>query len=357
MSLLYRQDAIRSRSIDEAGRKATFVAATEIGVDTWCGKEWLRMSGAKLDRFVKNPVILDSHSRWQSDCVIGRATVAVEGRQLLTTIEYAMSERAEEIWELVRTGFLRAVSVGFNPLAFHELTPGATDGEGESLVTGPGIVISQWELYEISMVPVPADEDALVRRSFFHQERNMPRKAFKNARAPISFAAAGAGAAATPPPAATPAAAPAASPPTAAPATTTRAADDSSDDEETFDLCSALKGHLGLSANASDEEIFEAVKAMTPEDDEPDGDEDESGERAAKSLKKEIVAIAPTSLREFAEGLVLEEGITRESARKRLREEFAKRSGPVGTPDGTTPPPAPAKPEMSGDAFAAAFKR
>ncbi len=156
---------LRADSIDEKNRTADFVAATENGVDTMMGREFLRIGGLKLDRFRANPVVLDAHNRFEAGAVIGSAHVNIEKRELLTTIKFAETERAETIWQLVRQGFLRAVSVGFIPnrRKILELEEGQKDGRGDAQIVGPARVIKESELFEISVVPVPADA-AAVRR-------------------------------------------------------------------------------------------------------------------------------------------------------------------------------------------------
>lgn len=155
------------RAIDEEKRTAEFVAATENGVMTWGGIEYLKMSGAKLTRFRKNPVVLDAHDSYSGGSVIGNADVKVESKNLVARVRFATTTRAEEIWQLVKDGFLRALSIGFLPYqqTIKRLAEGETDGEGEDMITGPARIIRSWELYEISVVPVPADPDAVRRAS------------------------------------------------------------------------------------------------------------------------------------------------------------------------------------------------
>lgn len=180
--LLCRAAPAASRTIDEEARTATFVAATERPVEIWGGVEVLRMAGARLDRFVKNPVVLDGH--FHGD-VVGRAVASIDGRQLRSVVTFARTERAEELWGLVRDGFLRAVSVGYRVLGTREIESGEFDGEGEARVEGPAVIVDQWELCEISLVPLPADEDALLVRSFYGARRapETPPMTASNARA------------------------------------------------------------------------------------------------------------------------------------------------------------------------------
>lgn len=170
--MLTREVVLETRAINEEKRTATFVATTERGVPlgTRDGSlEWLRMSGVQTGRFDKNPVVLDSHRQREALAVVGRVNSRrVEGTKLVTDVEFARTSRANDLWELVRTGFLRSVSVGYTPTEWTELAPGQSDGEGEHRVVGPGIVVRKWDLYELSLVALPADEDAvLVRRNLY----------------------------------------------------------------------------------------------------------------------------------------------------------------------------------------------
>lgn len=151
------------RAIDEDKRTAIFVAATEGGVETWEGIEYLRMSGIDLARYKRNPIVVDSHNIYESGAVIGRAFVKIEGRDLVATVTFATTVRAEELWQLVRDDFLRAVSVRFRPLEIEEVGEGKSSGRGDNKIEGPARVVKRWELYELSLVSLPADPDALRR--------------------------------------------------------------------------------------------------------------------------------------------------------------------------------------------------
>lgn len=165
---VFHQEA-EFRSLDEEKRQASYVASTEKPVSVgWGAPEVLRMTGCRLARFRKNPVVLDSHNRWGLESVIGRADVKIQGRELHCTITYANTEAGQRAWTLVKDDVVRAVSIGYsiNPARVTRLREGETDGEGEGMVEGPCNVVREWTLLEISNVPVPADEDA-VRRGFY----------------------------------------------------------------------------------------------------------------------------------------------------------------------------------------------
>ena len=165
--ILYR--AAELGEVDETKRQATYVAATERPCAMYGGAEVLRMAGVKLERYAKNPVFLDSHDV-RAGAVIGRCEVSHDTakRQLIAVVTYGDWPLAEERWQQVKGGFLRAVSIGYDPIAEETrfIAAGEEDGEGEARVVGPAYVVGAWILYEISQVGVPADEDAL-RRSFY----------------------------------------------------------------------------------------------------------------------------------------------------------------------------------------------
>lgn len=159
------------RALDEKGRRASFVASTERAVAVGPYEpEVLRAAGCDLSRFEKSPVVLDSHQRDTIDAVIGKGTMTVDKkrRQVLADVEFAETERGERAWRLVKDGFVRAVSVGYmvDEQSVRRIRAGETDGDGDAMVRGPASVVNRWQVIELSIVPVGADEDA-VRRSFY----------------------------------------------------------------------------------------------------------------------------------------------------------------------------------------------
>ncbi len=135
----------------EGARVYTFRASTG-AVDRQ--NEIVDQAGWSLDSYRQNPVVLDSHKYDSIEDVIGRAVrVEVVGDALEADIIFADTEKGECAEELVNTGFLRTVSVGFRSLARR---PG---GAGQPLTH------TQAELLEISLVAVPANREAVRIRS------------------------------------------------------------------------------------------------------------------------------------------------------------------------------------------------
>lgn len=104
-----------------------------------------------LTSFSRNPVILTGHDRSKLPVAKGRAWV--EGNRLLVDVTFppaGASSASDEAHDLVAGGFVRAVSVGFR--ALEPATP---------LDDGRGYRFARVELLEISLVSVPAHQDAL----------------------------------------------------------------------------------------------------------------------------------------------------------------------------------------------------
>jgi HK97 family phage prohead protease len=144
--------ALALKSIRANQREADFVASTD-AVDSH--GEVIDQSSWVLNHYVANPVVLYAHD--SRELPIGKATnVGVRSGRLEATIQFASAESnpmAEQVWRLVQEGMLRAVSVGFVP----------TDGRYEVRDGAEVFVWTSPVLKEISVVPVPANHEALSR--------------------------------------------------------------------------------------------------------------------------------------------------------------------------------------------------
>ena len=111
----------------------------------------IKADGWNLERFEKNPVVLWAHDHRQPP--VGQAlSVGVEGDALVASAKFADAETyafADTVFRLLKKGFLRATSVGFFP---KEWTFDEERG-GYNFIAN--------ELFEFSIVPVPANPDAL----------------------------------------------------------------------------------------------------------------------------------------------------------------------------------------------------
>ncbi len=141
--------------VDDDERTVTAVITTT-AVDR--DKEVLRSSGADFEQYLKNPVVLWAHS--YSEPPIARSQWIKKGTKKITAkIEFAETEKAEEIYQLYKGGFLKAFSVGFIPSKSHTPTPDEIKKKPE--LAEVYRIYDEWELLEFSAVPVPSNPEAL----------------------------------------------------------------------------------------------------------------------------------------------------------------------------------------------------
>jgi HK97 family phage prohead protease len=148
----YSTDSIVAVPPSDAGvdsRRLKFTVSTGT-VDR--ERDVIAQSGWMLDNFKKNPVVLFGHD--YSGLPVAKATdIQVVGDTLVAEAEFATAEMypfAETVYQMVKGGFLNATSVGFRPLKW------VRNEERK------GYDIESAELFEFSIVPVPANPDALV---------------------------------------------------------------------------------------------------------------------------------------------------------------------------------------------------
>ncbi|MEW2383372.1 hypothetical protein AB0873_14955 [Micromonospora sp. NPDC047707] len=117
----------------------------------------LRMDGARLDRYRANPVFGYGHRYYGRDSLpIGRSvkTEIDDKKRLMFDIEFDREDDfAVKVEGKYRRHFLNAVSIGFG---VHEWEDPKTQDYWR------GGVAVDWELYELSSVPLPMDANAVV---------------------------------------------------------------------------------------------------------------------------------------------------------------------------------------------------
>lgn len=121
-------------------------------------KEVMLPKGVDFENFNKNPVVLWAHD--YSGTPVGKAQWVKQGRKYIKAKwEWADTDKAKEIKQLWEGGFLNAISVGFIISKSHEPTPEEIKKNPEWVEVRS--VIDEWELLEFSIVPVPANPEAL----------------------------------------------------------------------------------------------------------------------------------------------------------------------------------------------------
>jgi len=112
-------------------------------------------SGIDYTDYLNNPVVLAQHD--SDDLPIGKCLgFAMNGENLEATIQvHRLTEDACQIADLLNAGYLNAVSVGIIPIEYHDETIDGTK------VT----VYDKSELVEFSVVSIPANRTALIKKS------------------------------------------------------------------------------------------------------------------------------------------------------------------------------------------------
>lgn len=146
------------RSIDAEKRTIDFVSSTE-SADRY--GDIIRVAGWKFENYLKNPVFLWAHNAKEPP--IGKTIelrIEANPPALVQKVQFADAAtypKADTIFRLYQKGFLRAVSVGFLPLAQPKYITDEETGETT------GLEFDNQELLELSAVPIPANADALAR--------------------------------------------------------------------------------------------------------------------------------------------------------------------------------------------------
>lgn len=109
--------------------------------------------GAQLANFERNPVVMFGHNYWEPWALIGRAAeMSVDASGLRFRPELREPANESDPMHVIRAlweqRLLRAASIGFSPLESRENEFGGRD-------------FIKWELLEISLVPVPANQEAI----------------------------------------------------------------------------------------------------------------------------------------------------------------------------------------------------
>jgi HK97 family phage prohead protease len=121
--------------------------------------------GADLSRFVKNPIVVWSHN-YSEPCIGKALEIRSTPHSLEAKIKFADTARANEIWSLVKGGFLRCNSIGFiNQKSLIAGTDEFKDYCKEKEIDGKNCkrIITKWILMENSVVNIPSNSDALIQ--------------------------------------------------------------------------------------------------------------------------------------------------------------------------------------------------
>lgn len=110
----------------------------------------------RTDRLTAGAPALANHNSWSLESILG-VTVDhwFEGKKGLAKIKFSERDDVKEIIKDIKAGIIRNVSVGYR---VHKFNNESTDKDAIKILRAV-----DWEPYEISFVPVPADKDSQVR--------------------------------------------------------------------------------------------------------------------------------------------------------------------------------------------------
>jgi len=115
-------------------------------------KDVINASGWDTTNYLKNPVVLFAHD-YDSLPVARTTSLTQVGDTLVAEAQFAdagLNPVAEQVYQMLKQGFLRGASVGFRPLTYE-----FNEERG-------GVDFEKQELLEFSVVPVPANPGALM---------------------------------------------------------------------------------------------------------------------------------------------------------------------------------------------------
>ena len=184
-----REAAVSADGINAETRTVTLSFASEEPCpDFWGDIEILRCNetAADISRFANGVMpVLYNHNRNE---VIGKPNrIWFENGKAYAEIQFDEDEESTRIWNKVQSGSLRGVSVGYRVKEYRLVKKGEMSADG---IQGPAYIAERWEVYEISIVSMPADSTVGVGRSLNIDEvlkflnksggKNMDEKTLQN---------------------------------------------------------------------------------------------------------------------------------------------------------------------------------
>lgn len=164
-------NSIRALEGEGNERKFELSFSSEEPYERWWGTEILDHTDGAVDltRLSEIGCLLFNHNR---DDVIGKVNrVWLEDNRGKAEVEFDTDEESEKIYQKVKSGTLKGVSVGYVIDSWEEVLANKSSADGR--FTGPCQIARKWTPYEISIVSVPADPTVGVGR----QAENNVKKA------------------------------------------------------------------------------------------------------------------------------------------------------------------------------------
>ena len=173
---------VEARTVDVVWTTGAQVKRSDWARGDYIEELSLQPDHVRLDRLNKGAPLLDSHENWSLRSVLGVVERAwLNGNEGRATVRFSKRAEVEPIFQDVRDGILRNISVGYRK---HKT-------ERDETGTVPVERAVDWEPYELSLVSIPADAAAQVRSEELptmstetDPERNSPMDETRKQEAP-----------------------------------------------------------------------------------------------------------------------------------------------------------------------------
>ncbi|MGE0084710.1 MAG: hypothetical protein AB7S75_09830 [Desulfococcaceae bacterium] len=166
---LFTRDTWRPKSFDEETSSVRVVAVTEnpVRVWDWNSKQYIEevllVDGFSLPPSGKIP-LLDAHNRSSVSSVLGSARrFHPSGNSLECDVFFSGTDVGRNAAQNVKEGHLTDFSVGYFPVESYYIKEGESKDINGRFFRGPVKVTAKWNLRELSLTPIGADQYATAR--------------------------------------------------------------------------------------------------------------------------------------------------------------------------------------------------
>ena len=158
-SVAHRTFQVERAAINDESRSVELAFSSESPYDRWFGREILdhATTSIRLGRLRSGGPLLTDHDSRDHIGVIESVQIGAD-RVGRAVVRFGKGARAEEVWQDVKDGIRRNVSVGY---MIHKAVLVETDDSTQT----DTYRVTDWEPFEVSLVSVPADASVGVGRS------------------------------------------------------------------------------------------------------------------------------------------------------------------------------------------------
>ncbi|MEZ9525715.1 phage major capsid protein [Enterovibrio norvegicus] len=156
---VYRNYTVET--VNEENRTVELTFSSEYPVERYFGFEVLDHgpSAVRMERFESGASALVNHD-WD-DLVGVIESASIDGKKGRAVVRFGTSERAEEIWQDVKSGIRKHISIGY---IVHAMVLESDENDVRTYR------VTDWEPFELSFVTVPADPTVGVGRSMDNEK-------------------------------------------------------------------------------------------------------------------------------------------------------------------------------------------